>query len=79
MLNSLPGLREYTVFLALVSGEARRERRLLGRDGMSVTSPQSLRSGIPNQGRLVGKPHVRLTKELQVMDSPALVAMPRMH
>jgi hypothetical protein len=62
MLNALPGLREYAVFLALVSGEGRRSRRLMGRDGVPIASSHTLMSTIPDQDRLVGKPHARLTE-----------------
>lgn len=57
MLNTLPSMCQHTVFLALVGREGRRSRRLMGRDSVPMTSPQSLISGISDQGRVVGKPH----------------------
>ena len=68
VLYSLAGMCQLPVLLTLLSGKRRRPRRLMGRDGVPMTSPQALISGLPDQGRIVGKPHARPTVELQIMD-----------
>lgn len=70
MFNALPGMRQHAVFLALVGGEGRRTRRLVGRDGVPVASPQALIPGIADKRRVVRKTHARLTEQLQVMNGP---------
>lgn len=67
VLYPLAGMCQLPVLLTLLGGKRRRGRRLMGRDGVPMTSPQALISGIPDQGRIVGKPHARLTVELQIM------------
>ncbi len=68
VLYPLSGIRQLPILLTLFSREGRRPRRLVGGDGMSMASPQTLITGIPDQGRVVGKPYARLTEELQVMN-----------
>ena len=68
MLYPLAGMRQHPVLLALFRREGRRSRRLVGGDGVSVTSPQALIPCISDQGRIMGKPKPRGTKQLQIMD-----------
>lgn len=71
MLNPLAGMRQDMVVLALLSGQRRRSRRLMGSDGVPVASPQALIASISNERRLVRKTDARLTKQLQVMNRPS--------
>ena len=71
MPGALPGMGEHAVFLALIRGQGRRTRRLMGGDGMPVAPPESLVPGIPDQGCIVGQSHARLTEQFQVMNCPS--------
>ena len=71
MLYPLAGISQLPVLLTLFSRERRRPRCLVRGDGVPVASPQALITRVPDQGRVVGEAHARLTEELEIMDRPS--------
>ena len=68
MFDSLPNTRQDTIVLALLGGQRRRVRCLVGGDGMPVSSPEDLIPCVPDQRRIVRQPQLRLTKQLEIVD-----------